>query len=87
MAKHDNNLVVIGAGSAGLIASLIAATVKARVTLIERDRMGGDCLHTGCVPSKALIRAARVAHEFRQAERRDPSMTKILVSGKPTDSA
>jgi len=69
MAKFDNNLVVIGGGSAGLIAAYVAATVRARVTLIEAGRMGGDCLNTGCVPSKALIRSARVAHTFRDAER------------------
>ena len=63
----DTNMVVIGAGSAGLIAALIAATVKARVTLIERHRMGGDCLNTGCVPSKTLIRSAAVAHEVATA--------------------
>jgi pyruvate/2-oxoglutarate dehydrogenase complex dihydrolipoamide dehydrogenase (E3) component/uncharacterized membrane protein YdjX (TVP38/TMEM64 family) len=67
--KHfDNNLIVIGAGSAGLVASLIAATVKAKVTLIERHKMGGDCLNTGCVPSKALIRSARIAQYARRAE-------------------
>lgn len=60
--KFDTNLVVIGAGSAGLVSALIAATVKARVTLVERDRMGGDCLNTGCVPSKTLIRSAGVRH-------------------------
>ena len=48
MSKYDNNLVVIGAGSAGLIAALIAATVRAKVTLIERNRMGGDCLIDAC---------------------------------------
>jgi pyruvate/2-oxoglutarate dehydrogenase complex dihydrolipoamide dehydrogenase (E3) component/uncharacterized membrane protein YdjX (TVP38/TMEM64 family) len=67
-ASFDNNLIVIGAGSAGLVASLIAATVKSRVTLIERHRMGGDCLNTGCVPSKALIRTARVAQYARRAD-------------------
>lgn len=67
--SFDRNLVVIGAGSAGLVASLIAATVKARVTLIEKDRMGGDCLHTGCVPSKAMIRSAKyLSHIKRAAE-------------------
>ncbi|MCZ6868872.1 MAG: FAD-dependent oxidoreductase [Gammaproteobacteria bacterium] len=65
----DNNLIVIGAGSAGLIASLIAATVKAKVTLIERHKMGGDCLHTGCVPSKTLLRSARVANTVLEASR------------------
>ncbi|MYD43523.1 MAG: SidA/IucD/PvdA family monooxygenase [Gammaproteobacteria bacterium] len=58
--RFDNNLVVIGAGSGGLVAALIAATVKAKVTLIERHRMGGDCLNTGCVPSKTLLRSARM---------------------------
>lgn len=69
MAKFDYNLIVIGGGSAGLIASLIAATVKGKVALVERAEMGGDCLNTGCVPSKSLIRAARAAHEMRQADR------------------
>lgn len=66
-AQFDNNLIVIGAGSAGLVAALIAATVKAKVTLIERHQMGGDCLNTGCVPSKALIRSARVAQTARRS--------------------
>jgi pyruvate/2-oxoglutarate dehydrogenase complex dihydrolipoamide dehydrogenase (E3) component len=65
-ASFDTNMVVIGAGSAGLVASLIAATVRAKVTLIERHRMGGDCLNTGCVPSKALIRSARIADYARR---------------------
>jgi pyruvate/2-oxoglutarate dehydrogenase complex dihydrolipoamide dehydrogenase (E3) component/uncharacterized membrane protein YdjX (TVP38/TMEM64 family) len=55
----DRNLVVIGAGSAGLVTAYIAAAVKAKVTLVEKNEMGGDCLYTGCVPSKALIRSAR----------------------------
>ncbi len=68
--KHfDRNLIVIGAGSAGLVAALIAATVKARVTLVEKNTMGGDCLNTGCVPSKALLRTARAAHDMRRADR------------------
>ncbi|TDG15279.1 pyridine nucleotide-disulfide oxidoreductase [Seongchinamella unica] len=67
-ARFDTNLIVIGAGSAGLVAALIAATVKAKVTLVERDRMGGDCLNTGCVPSKALIRSARMARYAGRAE-------------------
>ena len=58
--RFDTNLVVLGAGSAGLVSALIATTVKARVTLIERHRMGGDCLNTGCVPSKSLLRSAKV---------------------------
>jgi len=63
--KFDCDLVVIGAGSGGLVAALIAATVKARVTLIEQNKMGGDCLNTGCVPSKALLRSARHAFDLR----------------------
>jgi pyruvate/2-oxoglutarate dehydrogenase complex dihydrolipoamide dehydrogenase (E3) component len=59
--------VVIGAGSAGLVTVYVAAAAKARVALIERDRMGGDCLNTGCVPSKALIRSARLAADVRRA--------------------
>ena len=67
--KHfDNNLVVIGAGSGGLVAALIAATVKAKVTLIERHRMGGDCLNTGCVPSKSLIRSAKMLSYAARAQ-------------------
>jgi pyruvate/2-oxoglutarate dehydrogenase complex dihydrolipoamide dehydrogenase (E3) component/uncharacterized membrane protein YdjX (TVP38/TMEM64 family) len=58
--KFDYNMVVIGAGSAGLVASYIGATVNARVALIEKNKMGGDCLNTGCVPSKALIRSAKM---------------------------
>ncbi|WP_163575411.1 FAD-dependent oxidoreductase [Halomonas faecis] len=68
-AHFDHDVVVIGGGSAGLVASYIAAAVKAKVALVERDRLGGDCLNTGCVPSKALIRAARAAHEIREAPR------------------
>ena len=65
--KFDTNLIVIGAGSGGLVSAYIAAAVKAKVTLIEKHQMGGDCLNTGCVPSKALIRSARQAYEMRQA--------------------
>ena len=65
----DNNVVVIGGGSAGLVTAYIAAAVKSKVTLIERGRMGGDCLNTGCVPSKALIRSAKfLSHAGRAAE-------------------
>ncbi len=63
----DRNLVVIGAGSAGLVSAYIAATVRAKVTLIEKHKMGGDCLNTGCVPSKALIRTARLLGDMRRA--------------------
>ncbi|KAB2837749.1 MAG: NAD(P)-binding protein, partial [Burkholderiales bacterium] len=67
--KFDRNLIVIGAGAAGLVSAYIAATVKAKVTLIEAHKMGGDCLNYGCVPSKALIKSARMAHEMRHAGR------------------
>ncbi len=63
----DRNLIVIGAGAGGLVTAYIAAAVKAKVTLIEGHRMGGDCLNTGCVPSKALIRAARLLADLRRA--------------------
>ncbi len=66
-ARFDRNVVVIGAGSAGLVTAYIAAAVKARVTLVEKHRMGGDCLNTGCVPSKALIRSARLLSHIRRA--------------------
>jgi dihydrolipoamide dehydrogenase len=65
--KFDNNLVVIGAGAAGLVTAYIAATVKAKVTLIEKHNMGGDCLNTGCVPSKALLRSAKFLAQNRRA--------------------
>jgi pyruvate/2-oxoglutarate dehydrogenase complex dihydrolipoamide dehydrogenase (E3) component/uncharacterized membrane protein YdjX (TVP38/TMEM64 family) len=68
-AKFERNLVVIGAGSAGLVAAYIAATVRAKVTLIERHRMGGDCLNTGCVPSKALIKTARVLSQIKNSSK------------------
>ena len=66
--RFDRNLVVIGAGSAGLVTAYIAAAVKAKVTLVEKHRMGGDCLNTGCVPSKALIKTARVLAQIRRAK-------------------
>jgi len=64
---YDRNLVVIGAGAAGLVTSYIAAAVKARVTLVEAHKMGGDCLNYGCVPSKALIKTATLARQMRHA--------------------
>ena len=67
-ARFDRNLVVIGAGSAGLVSAYIAAAVKAKVTLIEKHRMGGDCLNTGCVPSKALIRSAKFLSHVQRAK-------------------
>lgn len=67
--SFDQNLVVIGGGAAGLVSAYIAAAVKAKVTLIESHKMGGDCLNFGCVPSKALIKSAKVAHQMRHADR------------------
>ncbi len=68
-AVFDNNLIVIGGGSAGLVTAYIRAAAKAHVTLIEKNRMGGDCLNTGCVPSKALIRSAKLlSHIQRSSE-------------------
>jgi pyruvate/2-oxoglutarate dehydrogenase complex dihydrolipoamide dehydrogenase (E3) component/uncharacterized membrane protein YdjX (TVP38/TMEM64 family) len=67
--SYDRNMVVIGAGAAGLVSSLIGATVKAKVTLVEGHKMGGDCLNFGCVPSKALIKSAKVAEQMRHADR------------------
>ncbi|MFQ1684030.1 FAD-dependent oxidoreductase [Aeromonas veronii] len=66
--RYDYNLLVIGAGAGGLVTSYIAAAVKAKVALIEKHKMGGDCLNSGCVPSKALIRSARFAAEQRKAD-------------------
>lgn len=63
----DRNLVVIGAGAGGLVSAYIAAAVKARVTLVEAHKMGGDCLNYGCIPSKALIKSARLAHQMQHA--------------------
>ena len=63
----DRNLVVIGAGAGGLVSAYIAAAVKAKVTLIEGHKMGGDCLNFGCVPSKALIRSAKIARQLKKA--------------------
>jgi uncharacterized membrane protein YdjX (TVP38/TMEM64 family) len=62
---YDRNLVVIGAGAGGLVTAYITAAVKAKVTLIEAHKMGGDCLNYGCIPSKALIKTAKVAHSMR----------------------
>ena len=64
----DRNLIVIGAGAGGLVSAYIAAVVKAKVTLVEVHKMGGDCLNYGCVPSKALIKSAKLAHQMRHGE-------------------
>lgn len=77
-ASFDNNLTVIGAGSAGLVSSYIAAAVRAKVSLVEKHKMGGDCLNTGCVPSKALIRSAKMAHYLK----RSPEFGLKNVSGE-----
>jgi len=66
-ARFDRNLVVIGGGSAGLVTAYIAAAVKSKVTLVEKHRLGGDCLNTGCVPSKALIRSAKLLSHIQRA--------------------
>ncbi|WP_300453628.1 FAD-dependent oxidoreductase [Accumulibacter sp.] len=65
--RFGRNLIVIGAGSAGLVTAYIAAAVRAKVTLIEKHRLGGDCLNTGCVPSKALIRSAKLLSQLRRS--------------------
>jgi len=68
MNKYDYNIIVIGGGSAGLVSSYIAAAVKAKVALIEKHKMGGDCLNTGCVPSKALLRSAKMLSYAKRAK-------------------
>jgi pyruvate/2-oxoglutarate dehydrogenase complex dihydrolipoamide dehydrogenase (E3) component/uncharacterized membrane protein YdjX (TVP38/TMEM64 family) len=65
----DRNLIVIGGGAAGLVTAYIGAAVKAKVTLVEAHKMGGDCLNYGCVPSKALIKSAKLAHQMQHADR------------------
>jgi pyruvate/2-oxoglutarate dehydrogenase complex dihydrolipoamide dehydrogenase (E3) component/uncharacterized membrane protein YdjX (TVP38/TMEM64 family) len=67
-ASFDRNLVVIGGGSAGLVTAYIAAAIKAKVTLVEKHKLGGDCLNTGCVPSKALIRSAKFLSHVQRAQ-------------------
>ena len=67
MNKYDANLIVIGAGSAGLVSAYIAAAVKAKVILVEHAEMGGDCLNRGCVPSKSLIASARLLHQIKRS--------------------
>jgi len=67
--QYDRNLIVIGGGAGGLVSAYIAAAVKAKVTLIEAYKMGGDCLNYGCVPSKAFIKSAKIAHQMRHADR------------------
>ncbi|MGM0429522.1 MAG: FAD-dependent oxidoreductase [Pseudomonadota bacterium] len=80
--SFDNNLVVIGAGSAGLVSAYIASAVKAKVTLIEKHKMGGDCLNTGCVPSKALLHVAELAHNARNSSRVGVNVKEVSVDFK-----
>jgi pyruvate/2-oxoglutarate dehydrogenase complex dihydrolipoamide dehydrogenase (E3) component/uncharacterized membrane protein YdjX (TVP38/TMEM64 family) len=75
--KFDDNLIVIGGGAAGLVSSIIGSAVKAKVTLIEKHQMGGDCLNTGCVPSKAIIHAAKIVHENKKGH------SSGLLNGEP----
>jgi pyruvate/2-oxoglutarate dehydrogenase complex dihydrolipoamide dehydrogenase (E3) component len=69
MAKMDYDLTILGGGSGGLTAARIAASLGARVLLIDKERLGGDCLYTGCIPSKSLIHVARIVHQAKTAER------------------
>lgn len=80
--RFDRNLVVIGAGAGGLVTAYIAAAVKAKVTLVEAHTMGGDCLNYGCVPSKALIKSAKVAHQMRHASRYGLTDTEPVIPFK-----
>ncbi len=73
--RFDYNMIAIGAGSAGLVSTYIGSAVKAKVALIEKHKMGGDCLNTGCVPSKALIRSAKLMHEAKHS--RDYGIAKV----------
>jgi len=88
--KFDYNMVVIGGGSAGLVTSYISSAVKAKVALIEKHKMGGDCLNTGCVPSKALIKSAKLAYQIKNAEKyglekMDPKFSFKKVMGRVQD--
>ncbi|MDO9197760.1 FAD-dependent oxidoreductase [Rhodoferax sp.] len=78
--RFDRNLIVIGAGAGGLVSAYIAAAVKARVTLVEAHKMGGDCLNYGCVPSKALIKSATLAHQMQHGARYGLSDTPVSFS-------
>jgi pyruvate/2-oxoglutarate dehydrogenase complex dihydrolipoamide dehydrogenase (E3) component/uncharacterized membrane protein YdjX (TVP38/TMEM64 family) len=98
--SFDRNMVVIGGGAGGLVSSYIAAAVKAKVTLVEAGEMGGDCLNYGCVPSKAIIKSAKVAQQIRHADRygldaSEPSISfknvmnrvhKVIAAIAPNDS-
>ena len=77
--KFDTNVVVIGAGSGGLVSAYIAAAVKAKVSLVEKKHMGGDCLNSGCVPSKTLIRSAKIKHDSDRAAQFGLQSVKVEV--------
>jgi pyruvate/2-oxoglutarate dehydrogenase complex dihydrolipoamide dehydrogenase (E3) component len=77
--RFDRNLIVIGAGSAGLVSSYIAAIAQAKVSLIEAHAMGGDCLNTGCVPSKALLKSAKVAKSAKDGARYGVNVESVTV--------
>jgi pyruvate/2-oxoglutarate dehydrogenase complex dihydrolipoamide dehydrogenase (E3) component/uncharacterized membrane protein YdjX (TVP38/TMEM64 family) len=77
--SFDYNMIAIGGGSAGLVTSYISAAVKAKVALIEKESMGGDCLNTGCVPSKALIRSAKVAYSAKNGEEFGVSVGEVKI--------
>lgn len=77
--QFDRNLIVIGAGAAGLVSAYIAAAVKAKVTLIEAHKMGGDCLNYGCVPSKTLLKTAKLAQQIQQAEHYGLANTQVQI--------
>ena len=78
--SFDRNLIVIGGGAGGLVSALIAAAVKAKVTLVEAHKMGGDCLNFGCVPSKALIKSAKLAHQMKHGGKYGLSDTQAVFS-------
>lgn len=80
--SFDRNMIVIGAGASGLVTSYIGAAVKAKVTLIEAGEMGGDCLNYGCVPSKALIKSAKIVSQFQDAQKYGLDETKVSFSFK-----
>ena len=81
--QFDYNMIAIGAGSAGLVSAYIGSAVKAKVALIEKHKMGGDCLNTGCVPSKALIRSAKLMHEAKHS--RDYGIARVQTEFKFSD--
>ena len=88
--NFEYNQVIIGAGSAGLVTSYISAVVGAKSALIEKHKMGGDCLNTGCVPSKALIKSAKIAHQMRTAhkygiENQNPEIDFLKVMNRVHD--